>query len=292
MPAHLDRAVRNPVQLLGRPQRDDRGRGEEAQEQHGGRGGGRGAQPAFGAPRGAATKGEHTSRECPKLRREPCEALRSVSNLRCSVCSSPPLPSLAPLRVRRRAPARSRCGSPARSARTTCRASSSRARTSRVHGRPRRRRRSSGTVRGSAADRARPGVNYNVFAENDAAVFRCAAALARSLSSPLRNCAPWRSTPIPRRFPDYHGDFLTPPPARSQVPALRRPPGHEGQPGALGGDLGLLAVYLRLPGAPDRAVARVRGRPAQRGPPQLRHQPPHDPRDRVAAQPVSELFAG
>lgn len=145
---------------------------------------------------------------------------------------------------------------------------------------------SSGTVRGSAADRARPGVNYNVFAENDAAVFRCAAALARSLSSPLRNCAPWRSTPIPRRFPDYHGDFLTPPPARSQVPSLRRPPGHEGQPGALGGDLGLLAVYLRLPGAPDRAVARVRGRPAQRGPPQLRHQPPHDPRDRVAAQPL------
>ena len=62
---------------------------------------------------------------------------------------------------------------------------------------------SSGTVRGSAADRARKGVNYNVFAENDAAVFRCAAALARSLSSPLRNCAPWRSTPIPRRFPHY-----------------------------------------------------------------------------------------
>ena len=146
---------------------------------------------------------------------------------------------------------------------------------------------SSGTTRGSSADRARPGVNYNVFAENDAAVFRCAAALARSLSSPqLRPVAIHAHSAaiprLPRRFPDAA--------ARSQVPALRRPPGHEGQPGALGGDLGLLAVYLRLPGAPDRAVARVRGRPAQRGPPQLRHQPPHDPRDRVAAQPVSELF--
>ena len=67
------------------------------------------------------------------------------------------------------------------------------------------------------------------------------------LSSP--QLRPWRSTPIPRRFPDYHGDFLTPPPARSQVPALRRPPGHEGQPGALGGDLGFsqfIFGYLAL----------------------------------------------
>ena len=38
---------------------------------------------------------------------------------------------------------------------------------------------SSGTTRGSPEDRARPGVNYNVFAENDANQFRCAAVPAR-----------------------------------------------------------------------------------------------------------------
>ena len=212
-------------------------------------------------------------------------------NWRCWVCSSPPLPSLAPLRVRRRAPARSRCGSPARSGRTTCRASSSRARTSRVTRSARVRRRAPSPAARSAARRPTARAKASTTTCSPRTTPRSSGAPQLSLApSPLRNCAPWRSTPIPRRFPDYHGDFLTPPPARSQVPALRRPPGHEGQPGALGGDLGLLAVYLRLPGAPDRAVARVRGRPAQRGPPQLRHQPPHDPRDRVAAQPVSELF--
>ena len=56
---------------------------------------------------------------------------------------------------------------------------------------------SSGTTRGSSADRARPGVNYNVFAENDAAVFRCAAALA--LSSPLLCAIAPRGDPRPFR---------------------------------------------------------------------------------------------
>ena len=150
---------------------------------------------------------------------------------------------------------------------------------------------SSGTTRGSPEDRARPGVNYNVFAENDANQFRCAAVPARQHRRGPQFCAAQFSR---RRRPHArspaHARPRPPAHARarplSQVPALRRPPGHQGQRRALGGDPGREPVHLRLPGAPHRAVARVRGRAAQRGPPQLRRHPADDPRDRVAAQPL------
>ena len=68
---------------------------------------------------------------------------------------------------------------------------------------------SSGTIRGSAEDRARRGVNYNVFAENDANQFRCAAVPARQLS---RGPANLRRAILP-----------TAPPARPPTPAHARP---------------------------------------------------------------------
>ena len=105
---------------------------------------------------------------------------------------------------------------------------------------------SSGTTRGSSADRARPGVNYNVFAENDAAVFRCAAALARSLSSPqLRPVAIHAHSAA---IPPLHGDFLTPPPAR-RSPRFGDLQGTKGNPersAAISGFSQFIFGYLAL----------------------------------------------
>ena len=60
---------------------------------------------------------------------------------------------------------------------------------------------------------------------------------------------PWRSAPIPRRFPDYHGDFLTPPPAARRSPRFGDLQGTKGNPersAAISGAAQFIFGYLAL----------------------------------------------
>ena len=125
-----------------------------------------------------------------------------------------------------------------------------------VHRRLARRRAPSPAARRAARPRtARPGVNYNVFAENDANQFRCAAVPARQRRGPQLRRAPSR-----RRRPHAR---CPPTPAHPPAHARARPSLYP-RFGDLQGTKGNAARSAAIPGASQSSSATWRSSPSCR----------------------------